>query len=220
MFPTSGDPSPPRLWIASSAPVPLNHVRVPGDPRLALASRRDSDLIVVGPRGRGLLKSLHLGSTAEWLMHAPPAPLLIARHGRPTRRVVVCADGSHDSNAAVSALLSLPRLPTAEVTVVTVPEFDVDADTAATTAAARIGERAGSVRRHVVTIDDLTVFHNPRDEILRVVETWPADVVVLGTRGITGWSEARRAGSIASSLAELAPCSVLMAHQRQHASSA
>ena len=57
--------------------------RSPDDPTHTLTGLRDRDLLVVGPKGRGFRKTLHLGSVSEALVHNPPMPLVIARHGRP-----------------------------------------------------------------------------------------------------------------------------------------
>ena len=89
------------------------------DPRRA-GRTADADLLVIGARGRGLFKSLRLGSAAEWLLQCPPAPLLIARTGRPVRRVLVCVDGSVHAWRAVQTVAELPVLADAEVTVLTV----------------------------------------------------------------------------------------------------
>ncbi len=90
------------------------------DPRLALCA--DGELLVVGGRGRGLLKALHLGSTTEWLAVRPPMPMIIARHGRPTRSVVLATDGSADARAATEALAMLPLADSLRLTVVVVDD--------------------------------------------------------------------------------------------------
>ncbi len=46
--------------------------------------------------------------------------------------------------------------------------------------------------------------------LLEAADRWEADLIVVGTRGLSGMA-AVRAGSIATSLASHAPCSVLMA---------
>lgn len=98
----------------------MEHLAAVGDPREVL-DQVDCRLMVVGPRGHGLLKTLHVGSTAEWLIHSPPTALLIARHGRPVQRVL-CADGSPDSDAAIDTLIALPRVGRCHVTVLSVAE--------------------------------------------------------------------------------------------------
>ena len=70
------DPPDPRLAPASCGFRSVTHLTAENDPRLVLGQRPGSDLVVVGPRGHGLLKVLHLGSTAEWLLHESRADLL------------------------------------------------------------------------------------------------------------------------------------------------
>ena len=70
------------------------------DPRAALIAK-DWDLVAIGPRGSGLLKRLHLGSTADWLLREPTSPLLIAHESGPVRDVLFAADGSSHASAAL-----------------------------------------------------------------------------------------------------------------------
>ena len=96
------------------------------DPRIILGTRITSNLLVVGARGKGFLKALHLGSTSEWLLECPNTPLVIARTTTTTKRVVVCLDGSTHSATAVDVLMSLPWVGTTEIFVVAVVETDND----------------------------------------------------------------------------------------------
>lgn len=138
---------PPRVPPAEGFADSVAPQVVEGDPRVALLkASRDADLLVVGPRGRGLLKAMHLGSTSEWLIQAPPVPLVIARSDRPTARVVVAADGSVHSHAAAAAVAALPWSGQLEVLVVTVGD---QREGTAIADAAGTGEpdRAGGRRR-------------------------------------------------------------------------
>lgn len=203
-------PPKPRELIDTTNATPVIHERVRCDPRKGLAACGDRDLLVIGPRGTGLLKALHLGSTSEALMHDPPIPMVIARNGRATRRVVVCADGSDHSRTAKEALMRMPWASEAEVLVVCVPQTGFDAKQVSQTAAQTLTGRVASASTYVPELDELQVFYHPRDIILEVLDSWSADLVVLGSRGLSRWA-ALRAGSIATSLAAHAPCSVLLA---------
>jgi nucleotide-binding universal stress UspA family protein len=58
-----------------------------GDPRavlLAVAERRDADLIVVGTHGRGGLSHVLVGSVAEWIIRNATCDVLVARSSRVT----------------------------------------------------------------------------------------------------------------------------------------
>nr|MDT0667796.1 universal stress protein [Micromonospora sp. DSM 115978] len=91
-------------------------------PRLVLGDQTDADLLVVGPRGQGELKALSIGSTADYVLHHPPAPLVIANAGRPVRRVLVCTDGSAAARRASTVLAGLPWAADVEVTVLSVAD--------------------------------------------------------------------------------------------------
>ena len=204
------EPRHPREMLRAGTQAPVHHEQITGDPVLTLAGLRDRDLLVVGPKGRGFRKTLHLGSVSESLVHNPPMPLVIARHGVPTTRALVCADGSADSQAAVAALAGMPWLGQVQVLVVAVPESGLDADGAVEGAADVLLTGARSVQAEVLVPDDLQIVVNPRAMLFDAAKRWDADLVVLGTRGLSGLA-AFRAGSIATELACHAPCSVLMA---------
>lgn len=204
------EPRHPREMLRTQNQSAVLHEQVIGDPMPTLAALRDRDLLVVGPKGRGLRKTLHLGSVSESLLNDPPMPLVIARRGVATMRALVCADGSADCRAAVEALQAMPWLGQVAVLVVSVPVSKFDARSAAELAAAILRPDAHSVRIEVPACDELQIVVDPRAVLLEAAQRWEADLVVLGTRGLSGFA-AVRAGSIATSLATNANCSVLMA---------
>lgn len=208
--------SPPRVPPPQNFADSVEYQVIEGDPRVALLkASRDADLLVVGPRGRGLLKAMHLGSTSEWLIQAPPVPLVIARSDRPTSRVVVAADGSVHSHAAAAAVAALPWSGQLEVLVVTVGE-QREGTAIADAAADLLRECGASVHTRVLHPDSLPVFVRARDVLLDVVAEWGADLVALGSQGVTSWQSVAeagvlRAGSTASGVAAHSPSSVLIA---------
>lgn len=194
---------------------------VHSDPRYALHTKGTiSDMIVVGSRGRGLLKALRLGSTAEWLMHEPAAPTVIVRSGQQTRRILLAHDGSTDAQAAEDAVAALPWIKDAEVLVVSVADHQTEADPVIQASKQRLQSKAARVQTKVLAPDELQVFFRPRDLILDAVEAWQADLIAMGSRGVGAWESAnevglRRAGSTASAIAHHARCSVLIAKATQ-----
>jgi nucleotide-binding universal stress UspA family protein len=54
-------------------------------------------------------------------------------------------------------------------------------------------------------------YGEPVDEIARVAREWGADLIVMGHRRATSWTERWWRGSLSKSLVEIAPCSVLIA---------
>jgi len=171
------------------------------DPRLVLS--RVSDLLVIGPRGPGLLKALNLGSTADWLLLHPPAPLLIARHGRSVRNVVLCADGSPHAEKATDVLAGMPWVDQLAITILAVDDHRIDVDTATTAAQRKLESVGASVK---VRVDR----GKPTAVITRVLAEVAPELVVLGTRGLTGLRHLRL-GSTAGAVTRTASCSVLVA---------
>jgi nucleotide-binding universal stress UspA family protein len=211
-------PDRPRTLINPAAAASVRHLEADGDPRAALLEgTRGHDLLVVGPRGTGLMKALHLGSTAEWLLHRPPAPLVIARQGRPVQRAVVCTDGSRDATAAARVFAKVPWISEVDVHVISVEQQGIDPESVAGRTAELYQGAAKSVRPLAIGPDRTEVFYHVRDLILDYVQQSQADLIVQGTTGQSAWASLR-AGSIATSLATHAPCSVLIAHDTAKAS--
>ncbi len=202
--------SPRRVFEESELGAPPVHLAADGDPRAVLGARTSTDLLVVGARGRGVWKALHLGSTTEWLLQCPPAPLVIVRRAGRTGRVLACVDGSPHAARAVQTLAGLPWLGRCSVTVLGVVEHDRDPATAVAAAAGALGERGADVETLLREPGPMDVFGNVRVDLFDVLGSLAPDLVVLGTRGLTGLRRLRL-GSTASAVAHHAPCSVLLA---------
>jgi nucleotide-binding universal stress UspA family protein len=181
--------------------VKLFFLHAVGDPRIVLS--QPSDLLVIGPRGPGLLKALHLGSTADWLLRRPGSPLLIARRGSTVTSAVVCTDGSAHAERAIRVFVGLPWAREVDVTVLIVHTHRVDVQKATESALALLKPVVKSVTVHIESGD-------PTAEIMHHLNNNPVDLVVLGTRGLTGLRHLEL-GSTASAVAHASLCSVLVA---------
>ena len=170
-------PANPRRAFAEAALEEVELLTVDEDPRLALT--RPADLLVIGPRGRGILKAMHVGSTAEWLMTSPPSPLVVARHGRPTKSVVLCHDGSANACAATNALSRMPWVSKVIVTVLAVKDGRADVH-GGIEGATRTLECVGA------KVHNRVLHGEPTDELLRYLGQHEPDLVVLGTSSLTG----------------------------------
>ena len=170
-------PANPRRAFTEADLEEVELLIVDEDPRVALV--RPADLLVIGPRGRGILKAMHVGSTAEWLMTSPPLPLVVARHGRPTKSVVVCHDGSANACAATNALSRMPWVSKLIVTVVAVNDGRADVD-------GGIEFATRSLQRVGAKVHNRILRGEPTDELLRYLEQHEPDLVVLGTSSLTG----------------------------------
>ena len=195
------DPPHPRGASADAEFAEVANLTAIGDSRVVLS--RASDLLVIGPRGPGLLKALHLGSTAEWLLLHPPAPLLIARHGHRVQRIFVCADGSPHAGRVAEVLARLPWVADTEVTVLVVDDGRVDVAAAAEGVSRRLTPTGAAV--------EVVVERGPTTATIHATLAVAApDLVAMGTRGLTGLQRLRL-GSTASAIARAAECSVLVA---------
>ncbi len=201
----------PRAEIAA-----VVHLAIAEDPRIALHGYPDTDLLVIGPRGIGRLAALFLGSTAEWLVHHPPAPLVIVRAPREVRRVLLCVDGSGNADRSMEVLLAMPWVARCEVTILAVAEGALpDPERVTAAAAERLQPHVADVAQQPVPIDPLAVFVNVRSAILEAIDDLQPDLVVVGTRGL-GPLKRLQLGSTASAISRLAPCSVLLVRADEH----
>jgi nucleotide-binding universal stress UspA family protein len=199
----------------------------PGDPRDAIpaaARDHDADLVVVASSGAtGRTPGfLHLGSVAEYLAHhverslaiIPPKP-----SGR-LARIVVAVDGSEHSRAAVRWTAELAAAAGAEVTAVAVAEprspiVEVadDADEDAWRRAAEEVVRAdwAEALRALDRAADVVVTRQGTvpEAILETAATEQADVLVLGARGLGGFT-GLRAGGVALAVVHRAELPVIM----------
>jgi len=199
--PHEWQPGNPRTAFAETCFDDVVQLTIDQDPRIALT--RHTDLLVIGPRGPGVAKALHIGSTAEWLLVHPPSPMVIARNGRPTRTVMVCHDGSPSAQMAAASLCSLPWSTGLSVEIVSVDDGRADVERVVDDARQHASSIAASVSVTILSGD-------PTKELVRHAARRSPDLVVMGTRGLTGLSRLR-IGSTASAVAHATDHSVLLA---------
>ncbi len=181
-----------------------DRVEVEGDPRVALQARADASLLVVGRHHRRQLAGRWAASTTDWLLVDPPAPILIARHGHPTRSVVLCADGGAHTQRALQAFWALPWAGDVAVHVVSVDDGFTDVERSLKVACATVPSRGrpAAVAR---------LAGPARRELVGFVQAHQIDLVVMGTRGLTGLRRLR-VGSPVSALLKDGSANSLIAH--------
>lgn len=206
-------PRHPRELVRDGADTVVEHLTAEADPRVVLDSCGAADLMVVGPRGHGALKQLHIGSTTEWLLARPSPPLAIIRAGRPTQRVAVCVDGSRHASLAATTVANLPWIGGCEVTLIAVDDGSGDPDAALQQATDTF--RSVQVEPHTLRPDSprrgRAAGRDVRSVLLGEIAALDVDLVALGTRG-HGAVRRTFIGSTASAVALHAPCSVLVAY--------
>jgi nucleotide-binding universal stress UspA family protein len=202
-----------------------------GEPHRVLidaASMAGADLIVVGATGCGVLAAELLGSTADRVLRKAACPVLVVRGELPVppRRVLAPVDLSTLSGDAfrcgLDLLAQLARGERIGIRAVYALSF-LDSLTRQRQEPGEISaeevERSSSeeLRRFVaespasadLAVETAVLPGEARFEILDELKKHPTDLVMLGTHG-RGGLDRLMLGSVASTVARKAPCSVLM----------
>lgn len=199
----------------------------PASAIIETARDREVDLVVTGSRGHGALRSMLLGSVANEIAGGAPCPVLVARTPS-VSRLVVATDGSTAARAIpaqLEAMGAFSGMP-ADVVAVSIPDqpgFEM-AVTLYTLGDERLAEQRRELRRQfAVDATDMRerlaaiglepTDHvragDPAHEILGLAEEVGADLIVTGTRGLSG-IERLFLGSVARNVLVHARCSVLI----------
>jgi len=192
------------------------------------AGSSHADLVVVGSHGRGELGSLVLGSVSAEVVDRAPCPILVAQ-GHTIERVILAEDGSTNARRALDVVAGWRIFHDATVRVVSVAHVDpyfhsgiapseqvVARRTLVASRAATRHEHEHLATRSVQLLARAGLRSEaevrlgiPAAEIVSAAREWPADVVVIGSRGRTG-IERLLLGSVARGVLQSAPCSVLV----------
>ena len=190
------------------------------------------DLIVLGSRGRGAIRSMLLGSVAAEVASNARCPVLVARQPA-INRVVVATDGSDlaqslpERLAAMGVLEGVPTDAVA-VSIPASPTFELVVNLY-TAGDERLAAQREELRaRYRAAVDELAARLNklgmpasahvrsgdPAHEILELAKERRADLIVTGTRGL-GALEGLLLGSVARNVLMHAGASVLVVRQER-----
>jgi monovalent cation/proton antiporter MnhG/PhaG subunit len=183
-----------------------------GQPAAAIveeAEQLGADLVVVGSRGLGRVRSLLEGSVAADVVDRAPCPVLVARSER-IDRVLLATDGSGPSAAATELLAGWPIFEGVHVQVAMVaasvaradPTADGGPDRMAGAAARRLRAAGRRAVPHVLVGDAAS-------SIVDFARSEGVDLIVMGSRGRTGLTRALL-GSVAREVLSTAESSVLI----------
>ena len=217
---------------------PLVKEGLPGPGLINMVERMRADLTILGSHGYSRLIRFLLGSVTEMLLNEAPCSILIVR-GRPRgrqgrgMRVLLAMDFSKDAKGAARFLSTL-RLPRASRVTLLHVEEHADSVLARISGMGRIDlsravqlvmrerkrrtllmlERMGQRFRQLgLTVDKVFAQGAPAEEILRAAERHRADLIVMGSKGLTGLDR-YLLGSVSRKVARHAPCSVLVVRSR------
>ncbi len=198
----------------------------PAEEVIGLSEEIDADLVVTGSRGLSPLKRLILGSTSEVVVRYAPCSVLVVREGRPDsfpRKILLSTDGSEEARLAARAAAELAGKTGAELNTVHVTHAPVMAGVyaeqldreAAETARELLDEQAALIRDAGADVAEThTLVGSPAEKILGLAEGIDADLIVVGSRGL---SEIKRLvlGSVSESVVRHAHCPVLVVRQKR-----
>jgi hypothetical protein len=151
--------------------------------------------MVVGPRRRGLIHQLGVGSTVDWLLERPDPPVAVIRSSRPTRRVVLHADGTADARRAAVCLASLPWLDSCQVTVVAAARLDLSAELLATDVMPLLFAAGAAPRLRPVDVPRGISTRDLSAAVFKAVNEVQPDILAMGLGSFRGLRGAFRATS-------------------------
>jgi len=207
----------------------------PGDVIANEARQWGADLIVVGHRGLGRIAEMLVGSVATEIVDRATVPVLVARSSG-LRAAVLAVDGSPGAAAAASSPILGPLLQAVPLRVVSVfnPPYpwwsgltstggevaaeaymeSVDAGRAQMEQVAR--ETANGLAEAGFQVSAVLRQGEPANQLIEEARTSGSDLLIVGTRGMTGLSRFVL-GSVTRNVLTHAHCSVLVVHEPPHA---
>ncbi len=206
---------------------------IPSEEVITAARAEDSDLIVVGTRGKTGLAHVLLGSTAERVIRGAPCPVLAVRTepadseqeegplSRPVtlERILVPVDFSDCSLDALEFAAVVAQQAKASLLLLHVLEpvsygLDFTLGQSRTRHSEveswtkRLEELASALKVTQLPVESRLRGGLPADSILDSAQTQPCDLIVMGTHGRRGISHAL-SGSVAEAVLRKARCPVL-----------
>jgi nucleotide-binding universal stress UspA family protein len=214
----------------------------PGEEILKLIRTKDIDLVVLGTRSYSKVAGFFLGSVSQRVLQEAPCSVLIARN-QPRKKLndrkiklLLATDGSPDAQAAVDFVNAMELPPSSQITVLHVIKKQVHETKLSLRMTpkdekefAKLAEELFKVRgREGATllkntrkalssqnlhIDDQLVYGNPAVEIIKSARNMRADLIVVGSRGLSGLKQ-MFLGSVSNKVVYRAGCSVaVIRHQ-------
>ncbi|MCB0995722.1 MAG: universal stress protein [Acidimicrobiales bacterium] len=198
-------------WLSSAGVTDVERLVRMGDPRRLLndvAVELGADVVVLGRSRRGP-GFLHVSSVAEHVAHHTAVPLAVVLDGqRSPVDIVVGLDGSRGSEVALAWVAELLTEGSATVVGVRVTD-DADPETVAEVRAS-VEQSLAPLRESGVSTEALVMTDiAAADALVGVSASRDADVLVLGTRGLGGFT-GLRVGGVALKVLHHAPLTLVL----------
>ncbi len=199
-----------RLWVETGTPIRVAR---------KLAQRLKGDLIIVGHRGKKFFSRLALGSVSESVVRTIRRPVLVVKkHPRRFRRIMVPIDGSRLSLTALHVATQWAALMQADIVPVSIVEpFHVPypVDDAPSFHATLMEAHTKAMRQWLAPFDRKRLRPSrvelgyPKRDLVRIAKEMKADLIIIGSHGRAGLASTI-IGSVARALLHHAPCSILV----------
>jgi nucleotide-binding universal stress UspA family protein len=205
-----------------------------GDPaQLILQAARDNDcsMLALAASGKGMLRSLLMGSTARDVIRRTRLPVLVVPHRAhkarkderpPSRTIVVGLDLSPESQGAYDAAIELAKDLKAMIRLVHVVELPMPAvgyegavmpasliDKMEQEGAAMLVHHAAKARKHKVSVVPVLHLGHAPSVLLGDAKQSGASMIVVGTHGKSAGRQFLL-GSVAQALAQMSDRPVLL----------
>jgi hypothetical protein len=171
------------------------------------AIEKKADMIVVGRRGRkGLLKALMGQVAAKVIAHAPCKVLVVPKAARiEYRNILVAADGSVHSNAAVTEAIAIAKRCGSHLIALSAMRDESEREEAGNyaTKASELAQKEG------VSAEAVTPIGRSFNAIVETAGGRGVDLIVMGTYGKTGVKKLLM-GSSTEKVIGSAGCAVLV----------
>lgn len=215
---------------------PLVKKGYPGEEILKLIQSKNIDLVVLGTRGYSKAAGFVLGSVSQWVLKEAPCSVLIARTMSKQKKdvqgmkLLLATDGSRDSQAAVDFVRRLELPASSHITILHVvqkhvfeteqsltadsknePEFKMLAEELLEDEGREGAKLLEQARKALFSpqlqIQERLVYGNPAGEIVKSARYLRADLIVMGSRGVTGLKRLFL-GSVSNKIVHNVGCSV------------
>jgi len=211
---------------------------VPGQEILSVIQKNKIDMAILGSRGLSRISGLLLGSVSEWVLSDASCSVLIGRptarkaKSSSSLNLVLATDGSRDAWRAVDVLKSFEFSVETTVTLLHVVKKKIYETGQVVGSAGKsrtefsklakdlCGNRGSAGVRLLkdtrdalsstaLKIQERLAFGHEAQEILKAARLQKADLVIVGSKGLTGLRRFLM-GSVANTVSHHAPCSVLI----------